>query len=79
MAYQIRSVLQNLLGIDVDRLPKILLVKLMALEADILAKKQVVGGKNCTLHMDVTTTTTKRETFLECTSYYCRADRGNRR
>lgn len=55
----IRSVLENLAGVKVDRLPKASLVKIMALEADILAKKQVakalLSSPNATIHMDATT------------------------
>ena len=54
----IESVLKNLAGVECGRLPKETLVKLMALEADILSKKQVakalINSPNATIHMDAT-------------------------
>ena len=51
----IASVLQNLAGLEHGRLPKETLVKLMAIEADILSKKQVatvlMQSNNATLHI----------------------------
>ena len=70
VAYQIRPDLQNLVGIDVDRLPKALLVKLMALEADILAKKEVAVGKKTVHCIWMWQQQQQTETFLECTNYY---------